>query len=55
MLQEFNATKFGRLYETIRTYKADCRKAYPTQTPPEILYVTENDTLETLLDKMDGM
>lgn len=44
---------FERLWITVKDFKQEVRKAFPSQTPPLPITVTAQDTLETVLKRMD--
>lgn len=44
---------FERLWMTVKDFKQEVRKSFPSQTPPLPITVTVHDTLETVLKRMD--
>jgi len=48
-----NVSKFKRLFEPVTTFKQLVRQEYEQQTPPKPITVTENDTLERVIQLMD--
>lgn len=47
------AENFERLWLTVKEFKATCRQLYPSQTPASPIYVTLDDTIESVIRKMD--
>jgi CBS domain-containing protein len=48
-----DATRWDRLYWSIRQFKTSARQDYPTQTPREVLYVTPQDTIQKVIQLFD--
>eukprot|EP00456_Euglypha_rotunda_P059636 TRINITY_DN4985_c0_g1_i7.p1 TRINITY_DN4985_c0_g1~~TRINITY_DN4985_c0_g1_i7.p1 ORF type:complete len:253 (-),score=24.37 TRINITY_DN4985_c0_g1_i7:304-1062(-) len=47
-----DASSFWRLWETITTYKENCRKSFPELTPKKVVSIVGTDTLDKVLGLM---
>jgi len=48
-----NAARWRRLHQTVKEFKEIARQEFPAQTPQAPITVTANDTVKTIIEKMD--
>jgi CBS domain-containing protein len=48
-----NAARWRRLHQSVKEFKEIARQEFPAQTPQAPITVTANDTIQTIIEKMD--